>query len=201
MPLPTDERIRAMAAEILAQRKYARWHHQDVTAGWLRWVARELASWHRWIAELAEHSPLLFAGLLTLLTLVALALLGHVGWTVRQALRREPAVPAVPEPATPPAEAAERLATRGRFLDAARLMQLAVLEQLGRRRLVTLSAGESNAVLTARLATAPLPDHLGERAVALVRDLERRWFGDRQEDAALYAAWVSLHGDLTAALP
>jgi hypothetical protein len=198
MALPADDEIRAIAREILARAEYARWHQEEAAASWVEWLVREMVALQRWFADLAARSPVLFAALLGALALLAAGLFLHVAWTIRQSLRAEPdAAPGTPA-LRPPAETAARLAAGGRFLDAARLMQAAVLEHLVSRRLVALSPAESNAVLTARLAAAPLPGDLGGRAVALVRGLERRWFRDRLEDEALYEAWVRLHGDLVA---
>lgn len=199
MPLPTDERLRAIAREILDQDRYARWRSDDVAVSWVAWLLAELADLQRAMADLASRSPMLFALLLTALGLVAVLLLGHVVWTIRRSLRpvdeHRPAQPI----RRSPGEAAAALAERGRFLDAARLLQLAVLEHLARRHLVAVTPAESNAALAGRLEAAPLPDDLGDRTVTLLRALEYRWFRDRVEDEALYAAWLRLHGDVTAA--
>jgi hypothetical protein len=201
MALPTDDQLRAFAREILAQEKYARWRHEEVAMSWMQWLLHERLRLQTWLSDLAARSPLLFAALFTVLGLIAAALLFHAGWTIRQSMRAEPArAPDLPSP-PPPAEAAARLAAGGHFLDAARLLQIAVLEHLVSRRLVTLSPAESNAVLTARLERASLPGDLAGRAVALVRGLERRWFRDRAEDATLYDAWRRLHGDLVTEVP
>lgn len=196
MALPADEQIRSIVREILAREEYALWRREEVTTSWLAWFVREMAALQRWFADLAARSPVLFAVLMGALALLAATLFLHVGWTIRQSLRLDPDAAPATAATPPPAETAARLAEGGRFLDAARLMQAAVLELLVHRRLVDLSPAESNAVLTARLTAAPLPGDLADRAVALVRSLERRWFRDRVEDEALYDAWVRLHGDL-----
>jgi hypothetical protein len=198
--LPSDAEARALVQEILAQAKYAKWRVTGIGNSWVEWFFSELARVQRWFAELAATSPALFVFTLVGMGLLAGALLAHVVWSVRRALR-DGAGDAPVDAGGARREAAEtaaELAAQGRYLDAARLMQVAVLETLARRRAVPLSPAASNAVVIARLASATISPEFQERTAALMRRLERRWFRDRQEDAPLYEDWVRLHHDLAA---
>jgi len=197
MSNPSDEHVRALAKEILARPEYVRWRHDELTASWTKWIFRELAELQRALGALATESPWLFATILVGLTLVALALLTHAGWSIWRSLQPDESDQsrAAPERTSPMATAGT-LAESGRFLDATRVIQLAVLEHLVARRVLVLAPAESNAVLTKRLQTGALPPALGHRIVDLVTELERRWFRDRTEDERLYHDWRRLHDDV-----
>jgi hypothetical protein len=181
---PSDAHVRALAEEILRRGEYANWRS-------MQWLERALA----WLSQLSENRPPLYWVLLAVLLLLALVLIAHVTIAVRAAL-------AVPPPATPEPPGAtgvefvveaEALAASGRFLEAARRLQLAVIQLLLRRRVVTLARSESNRILRARLRDAPLTEADRRDLVALVDRFERSWFRDRAGDRALYEAWRGLH--------
>ena len=100
--------------------------------------------------------------------------------------------------AAPPrfADEAAALAASGAFLEAARRLQLAVLDLLLRRRVLELGRADANRALRDRLHRAPLPDAERIDLLALIDRFERAWFRDRIEDPALYADWRSLHARL-----
>lgn len=195
-----DDAIRALAAEILRRDEYAGTRRAlaawDSLREWLAWL-EALLGW----GELRDTNPALFYAILAALLVVAAALVAHIAWTVRAALvfpaARPPA--AAGEPRARFAEDAEELARAGRFLEAARLLQLAVLEILLRGRVVELARSEPNRVLRRRLAAAPLADAERRDLVALLDRYERRWFRDREEDAGLFEGWRALHRRLVAA--
>ena len=190
-PAPSDEQVRALAAEILRRAEYERW--RDAV-----WIERVLG----WLSHLAENRPPLYWALLAVLLLLAVVLIAHVTIALRAALAVPPhATPEPPAAADPRFVAeAEALAASGRFLEAARRLQLAVIELLLRRRVITLARSESNRVLRARLLhDAALPEAERRDLVALVDRFERSWFRDRAGDRALYEAWRGVHDRLAAA--
>jgi hypothetical protein len=191
-----DERVRELAHTILTRREYARFRPLDpeLVGRFTRWLADAI----RWLADLYEVSPLLWYALFFSLLLVSAALLAHVVWTVRVALR-------APAPATPRAEReerprfdreAERLAAAGRLLEAAHAMHLACIERLLRSGALELRRHEANRTLRRRLAAAALaPAQRGE-FLRLLDALEARWFRDptpRAPDAELFEGWRALH--------
>jgi len=178
--VPSDEQVRALAAEILRRTEYARWR----TPGWL-------AAFLRRLAHLSDDSPPLYWSLVAALLVLAVLLIVHVTTAIRSAF-------AVPTPAEPArAESARRrfvdeaedLAAAGRFLEAARRLQLAVIELLLSRRVVTLARSEPNRILRARLREARLPEAECRDLLALIDRFERSWFRDRSGDRSLYEAW------------
>jgi hypothetical protein len=85
------------------------------------------------------------------------------------------------------------LAGRGEYLEAARHVQLAVLEVLVARRVISLARSEPNGVLRERLRGAALPDHERGLCLALLGRLERACFRDHLGSEDLYQAWCALH--------
>jgi len=188
----SDERVRELAADILAREEYAAFRVDlEAWQGLLRWLG-ELASW---LENLRVVSPVLYGLLVAGLALIALALLAHVVWTVSLALRMPP--PASPSSDAPPGPGllaqAESLAGEGRFLEAARHVELATLELLLEERVIELARSEPNRVLRRRLRAAPLPAPERRQLLGLLDRLESGLFRDRVEDPELYAGWRALH--------
>jgi hypothetical protein len=188
---PTDAHVRALAKQVLARPEYATWHSDS--AAWLK-------GFLAWLHALPDTSPALYWTLLGGLALVVLVLLAHVVWTLRAALAAP--VPPTSRRAAPEeagfAEEAARLADEGRFLEAARRLQLAAIDLLLRHRVLELGRSDPNRTLRRRLRDAALPEPARGDMLALIDRLERSWFRDRSEDAALYAAWRALHVRLAA---
>jgi HEPN domain-containing protein len=191
-PAPPDAEVRALAGAILKRTEFAVWH--DVP-----WLLSALA----WLSGLWRTDPVLYWALLVGLVALAAILLTHAAWAVRRAL----AVPAPRAPsrpgsaASPPfLEEADVLAERGKFLEAARRVQLAALDLLLRARVVELGRSDPNRTLRRRLHDAALPEAERHDLLALIDRLERRWFRDRHEDRELYDRWRRLHVRLGAVL-
>lgn len=197
--LPPDPEIRRLAREILEQREYARYRlEQEAWLDLFERLARWLQRLPDWSYDLALESPLLYWSLLAGLLLMALGLLAHVVWTLRAALLApapEPIVRDRPAPRDFLGEA-ERLAQQGRFLEAARRVQLACLELLLRRGVIELGRADPNRVLRRRIAGAELPDTERSEFVALLDRLEAHLFRDADEDSELYSRWLRLHRTL-----
>jgi hypothetical protein len=188
----SDERVRELAADILAREEYAAFRVDlEAWKGLLGW----LADWAAWLENLRVASPALYGLLLAGLLFVALVLLAHVVWTVSLALRMPP--PATASSAAQPGpgllDQAESLAREGRFLEAARRVELATLALLLEERVIELARSEPNRVLRRRLRAAPLPAAERRQLLGLLDRLESGLFRDRLEDPELYAGWRALH--------
>lgn len=196
-----DARVRELALEILQRQPYAGWR----TSGTVR--LRGLFAWlddvMRWLETLSIEQPVLYVALVVGLLLVSALLLAHVVMSLRAALRAPAAAAA--ESAPPAgrgfAAEAEALAAQGRFLDAARRLQLATIELLVGRGQIALSRFEANRVLRARVQHAALSAGDRRALVDLLDRLERSWFRDRAGDAELYGAWRAMHGRLRGEAP
>ena len=191
LPTPSDEAVRELATRILERPEYASWRHPYRLEPFLDWLGT------LWI-----HHPVLYWTLLAGLVLVAALLLGHVAWALRTALAASAPGTAGSAPLAEPrfADEAEALARRGRFLEAARYLQLAVLQLLLHARVLELARSDANPVLKRRLDAAPLAETERRDLLVLIDRLERSWFRDRREDPQLYAAWRTLHARLGAGL-
>ncbi|MFI5321120.1 MAG: hypothetical protein ACHQ6V_16205 [Myxococcota bacterium] len=195
----SDERARELAAEIATRSEYAQHAIPDPASfqAVLRWFRGILD----WIDALYSASFELWLLLLIGLLLTALALLAHVVWTIRLAMRANEVAPGAaraPDRRRLDLEA-ESLAGDGRYLDAAHAMHLACIEQLVQGGVVELRRHDPNPTLRARLARARLTGEQRGEFLRLLDWLEQRWFRDpapEPRDAELFAAWRALHARL-----
>lgn len=199
-----DERIRELAREILSRREYARFRPFDSD------VLRYLLDWLReaidWLSALYVVSPGLWAVLFASLVLVSLALLAHVVWSIRVALRTNSIAPSRRAGAEPPdfEREAERLAADGRLLEAAHAMHLACIERLLRSRALELRRHDPNRTLRRRVAAAALLPEQKRDFARLLDQLEERWFRDptpQPRDLELLEGWRSLHARIPREAP
>jgi hypothetical protein len=195
----SDEEIRRLAGELLSGDEYARYRIDE--EAWLAFfdrLARGFDSLLAWFDGLRIESPLLYWSVLIALALVAIALLAHVIWSIRVALRA--GAPDDERAAVGPrrnlVEEAARLASEGRFLDAARRLEHACLDELMAQGAIELARGDANCVLRRRLSDAPLPELRRRELLGLVDRLESRLFRDPVEDAELYRGWRRVHARL-----
>lgn len=201
-PLP-DDRVRALAAEILARDEYARW--RPANAQWwldlLQQLQRWLAGFSDWMQALSVAQPLLYWLVVAGLVLVPLLLLAHVVWTLRVALAGSRPL-ASPPPASSDEprflDEAEHLAQAGCFLDAAHRVQLAAIDVLLRRQVLELARSDPNRILRRRLAESRLSEDDRRDFLALLDRFETHWFRDGYGDRDLYEAWRALHTRLCA---
>jgi len=199
--LPPDAEVQRVLAELLAQPRYARRKTDD--QAWLELLER-LGAWldgfQLWMADLSAAAPLLYWTLLLGLLGVGVALVAHMGLSLRAALRAPEArrVPTGAPANRDLAAEAQALASHGRFLEASRSMHLACLEVLVERGWVDLRRGETNRNLRHKLARAPLPAPQRRALAELLTRLERQVFRDRLEDRSLFEDWRGLHRELRA---
>jgi hypothetical protein len=198
LALPPDDRVRALASEILSRGDYARYRVDE--KAWRDLFERLQGWWHSfevWLAGLADTSPGLYALVVVGAFLLAALLLGHALWSVRAALRASPArEPLPPEPSADFSDEVRNLASSGLFLDAARALQRACLRLLIERGQLELARADANRTLRRRLAGTRLPESQRRELARLIDLLEERTFRDGTQDAALYQSWLRLHGAL-----
>ena len=203
----TDERVRALADEVLARSRYAAYRRPksqlQELPDWLRdsWEAVKrglLGS----LEGLLNDTPLALLARFLLATVIVVAVAAVMAALVR-ALRASPVAADAAEPDARGSvdEAswivqAEGFAGAGRFLEAAHCTQLAALQLLLSREWLALERSEPNRTLRRRLREARLPDTERVDFLALLDRLENRWFRDRVEDRDLYGAWRGLHARL-----
>lgn len=199
----SDERAREAAIEVATRWHYARFAIPErfSSSDLLRWFGALL----EWFANLYATSRPLWALLVFGLLATALALLGHVIWSIRRAMHASELTTA---PAREPSKRrldleAEALAGDGRFLDAAHAMHLACVERLVLAHVVALHRHDPNPTLRARLAAARLAEAERREFLRLLDWLEQRWFRDptpQPRDAELFAAWRALQSQLASAV-
>jgi hypothetical protein len=189
---PSDEQVRALAAEILGREEYFR--PGIAEEAWRALLARILG-FLDFLEALRIASPLIYWTILVGLLLVSLALLTHVVWTVRLALRIP--APETGKPGRPSGpgflERAESLAREERFLEAARQVELGALELLLRRRVIQLSRSDPGRALREQVRCSGLPEAERSSLVALQRRLEAGLFRENKADRSLYRAWRDLY--------
>ncbi len=194
----SDGQIRELAGEILGRWEYARWLAEWSELTFLKRILEFLDRWLSWMDGLWQTDPLLYWVILCGLFFVSIALILHIVWTLRIALRVQapPASEAAPEPRPVFAQEAESLAREGRFTEAAHRLQLACISILLECGALELDRSDPNRTLRARLRVALLSDDQRNEILSLVDRLERLWFRDRTEDRDLYADWQRFHGRL-----
>lgn len=194
----SDEQVRALANEILGREEY---FQPGLTEEAWRAVLERVLGFFDFLEGLRIASPVIYWLLLGGLAVVGVALIAHVAWTVRLALRMPgPEARAASRDAAGPGflEQAERLARDGRYLEATRHVELGSLELLLRRRVIDLSRSDPGRALRARVRASGLPEAEREALIALQERLEASLFRDHAADRALYEAWLALHRRLEA---
>lgn len=223
-PALSDERVRALADELLARSRYAAYRRPKSTLQeWVDALADRLRNAGNWLPDwVGDLWAWIKAALLQFLEgllgdeplailvrfLLAGAVLATSVWIVASVVRtlREGAGGDEAAGSAPAGvnghgwlARAEALAGQGRFLEAAHCTQLAALELLLSGEWLALERSDTNRTLRQRLREAPLPDAERSDFLALLDRLESRWFRDRVEDRDLYGAWRGLHARLEGA--
>ena len=195
----SDEEVRRLAGDLLSREEYARYRiDEEAWLAFFQRLTRGLDSLLAWFDGLRIESPLLYWSALIALALVAIALLAHVAWSIRAALRAGAPddARAAAGPRRDLVDEAARLASEGRFLDAARRLEHACLDELMAQGAIELARGDANRVLRRRLSDAPLPEPRRRELLGLLDRLESRLFRDPIDDAELYLGWRRLHTQL-----
>jgi hypothetical protein len=199
---PSDEAVRALAAEVLSRSEYASFRtlESESLRSFIQWLANLIDG----IDALPTTNPALYVLLLVGLLALAAGLLAHVVWSVRVALAATAPLPPPRREAGAPDLVAEAQALAGaaRYLEAAHTLQIACLGAVLERGAIELARHEPNRTLRERLGEARLPEPERREFLQLLGRLETRWFRDRtpeEADRELFAAWRDLHRRLRGA--
>jgi hypothetical protein len=185
---PADAVVREAVQRILERPEYASWRSST-----------SIERFIRWLVGLYADTPGAFAAISAALVLLLLLILWHLVWTIRRGLASEPRIGTAALAAGPSfVDEAAVFASRGRYLDAARAVQLGTIELLVRTDRIRLGRGDANRVLRERVRDARIAAPLREDLVDSIGLLERRWFRDREEDEDLYRRWQQVYGRLAA---
>lgn len=205
-PLP-PERVRELAHAILERPQYKNFRPESYDLFAL--IAEKWRALMDWLLGLREADERLYWLLVCGLGVICLALVLHVVWTVRSALRSAPpsAASDVHVQEHDFAREARALAGRGQHLEAAHRLLLASLRGLAQRRLIPLRPEDGNHAVCRQLSASGLPAALRGRLIALILETERAWYGAGEgpahTPASLYERWDTAYAQLSAlgALP
>lgn len=188
-----DARVRALVGAILDRPRYRAFRPESDD------FKRILADcWRKaltFLLELYDDNPVLYWLLLIGLSVVCVALLAHITWTLLGALRAQPHAPSVER--VPDeidfAQQAQQLAERGQHLEAAHRLLLAGLRALAKGRHIALQPEDGNRAVCRKVARSGLPQELREQLIGLIAQTEHVWFGGAGDDGALgrelYQRW------------
>ncbi|HKD65336.1 MAG TPA: hypothetical protein VKB84_00745 [Candidatus Binataceae bacterium] len=190
MPEPSDSAVRELARQILARREYGL-VNENPTPAWVDWLRRFLA----WIEILRVNSPGLYWAFIAALSILVLAAIAQIVWSVRAALRAQapPAQPLSTDRRADLEGEASQLAGSGRFLEAAHRLMIACFGLLAERSVIELRPDCSNRWIRSALRGSALAEALAIEVGALVERTERRWFGNRDNEPDIYFQWRSVY--------
>jgi hypothetical protein len=188
LPDLSDPRVIELTQQILARPEYAGAKSQFAPDSIIQKILNWLTNWD----GLHSSSPVLYWTVVVLCGFAMLALIAHIVWTISIAMRApapEAHTTITGSPARDLAAEAAALAAGGRYLDAAHHMMIASFRALGERAVIELRPDRSNRWIRAALRDSRLGADLTSELDRLVAETEHRWFGARENDAAIYSAW------------
>lgn len=179
---PSAEAIRRKAAEVVSRPDYQLEQGldegtQSLLLTFLLWILKPFV----WLFEAMEGLPIgLRVLFIILLSVIAIALIAHIVWTLVSAIRqtpgREPRTLADRDQPADPAElesAARAAETAGEHLEAVRLLFRAALLRIEAAEKKKLRVGITNRELLRRYRTSALGDPLQ----LFVETIDRKWYG------------------------
>ncbi|MHB8384728.1 MAG: hypothetical protein ACYDC3_20615, partial [Candidatus Binataceae bacterium] len=178
MPDLRDPAVLKLTHQILARPEFAAAANANRTTDW----GSTIAQWIARLESLRETNPILYWTIFGGVIAVAIALFGHMIWTIWIATHTSaPSENRAAREATPDlaAEAAS-LAADGYYLEAAHRLMLASFRTLGERAVIQLRPDRSNSWIRAELRKSALGAELAADLDRLVERTERRWFSDRE---------------------
>jgi len=89
------------------------------------------------------------------------------------------------------------LASNGSYLDAAHALMIASFRTLGERSVIELRPDRANRWIRGALRDSNLGRELSLNLENLIDQTERHWFGDRENDPAIYSQWRTAYSELT----
>ncbi|MGH7933909.1 MAG: hypothetical protein ACREQN_12200 [Candidatus Binataceae bacterium] len=194
----SDAAVRKLAHDILARPEYA--HAANPKLVLLAWL-RRLFEWSARFDLLRVSVPALYWTIIAVFAIVLFALIAHIIWALRMALRApRPVSRAIASESAPDLAAeAEALAATGRYLEAAHRLMIASFRALAEQSVIELRPDRSNRWIRGALRGSSLAENLAIEIDGLVERTERRWFGDRANDPDIYLQWRSTFARLSAA--
>ena len=189
---PSDNAVRDLAHKILARSEYDN-ARVSAPASWLASFLRRLFEWLGKFEMLHVHAPVLYWLVWAALLLIFAVLVTHIVWTISIALRApEPIEPQASDAdARDPRGDAERLAASGSYLEAAHVLMIASFRNLAENAVIELRPDRSNRWIRRALLASKLNSNLAAEIDSLIERTERHWFGDREENPAIYSQWRS----------
>ncbi|MGH7778432.1 MAG: hypothetical protein ACREQR_01205 [Candidatus Binataceae bacterium] len=187
MPDLSDPAVLKLTHQILARPEYAAATTSNTRAAWERWILQ----WLEKLQFLHDSSPILYWVIFAAVIAVAILLFAHIAWSIWVAMHTAaPREARIARPSAPDLSAdAAGLASDGHYLEAAHRLMLASYRMLGERSVIELRPDRSNRWIRAALRGSSLDGELAADLDSLVERTERRWFGDRENDSAIYAQW------------
>jgi Domain of unknown function (DUF4129) len=189
--------LSAVLRAVFAAREY-QWTNRAPSNAWV-WLMERLQRALAWLEHLRLTFPIHYYILLSVLTVVLVILLVHMGWVVAASLRpvvRAGSPPTITGPVRDAAwhvAEARRLGAAGRFAEALAHRFLAAVLELDARRVVQFHPSKT----PAEYAREARLDDLGRAELAgLVATLYRHLFGAEPCDAAEWQRFDALAGGI-----
>lgn len=195
----SDSAVRDLATKILKRPEYAG-AHPYTPPSWLASILRWMFGWLRNLDALHVSAPGLYWLVMVAMFAVFALLVAHIAWTISVAMRmRNPAEPPAAPGSEPrdPALEAEQLAATARYLEAAHYLMIASFRTLAETSVIDLRPDRPNRWIRMALRDSRLEPALAVRIEGLIERTERHWFGDRDNDPAIYSQWRSAYMELS----
>jgi hypothetical protein len=194
----SDSAVRDLATKILERPEYAE-AHQSTAPAWLTSALHWMFGWLRNLNGLHASAPGLYWLVMLALFGVFALLVAHIAWTISVAMRmRNPEQTAASgsDPRDPALEA-EQLAASSRYLEAAHYLMIASFRTLAETSVIELRPDRPNRWIRLALRDSRLEPDLAIKIESLIDRTERHWFGDRENDPAIYSQWRSAYLELS----
>jgi hypothetical protein len=197
LPDLSDSAVLKLAHQILARPEFA----AASDAKWMTDWGQRIGRWIARLEILRDGNPLVYWTIFGGVIAIAIALFGHIIWTIWIATHTHTPRENQIARATAPDLAAEaaRLAAQGYYLEAAHRLMLASFRTLGERAVIELRPDRSNRWIRGALHKSALGAELADDLDRLVERTERRWFSDREDDPAIYTQWRAAFERLSSA--
>jgi hypothetical protein len=181
--LPPASQVRSIAKTILEHPKFGR-HDSETAFGHLILTLKEFMSdsllWViKLLSRLFNHSPVLFFFVITVLVIVLVAIIGHIIYTIYQAMKKLPGASPYVASASDFGDPvflekqAELARDRGDNAEGIRLLLMAALLRIELENKSRLHRGSTNREYLRRFKNTPISDPLR----TMVDLVDARWYG------------------------
>ena len=195
----SDSAVRDLATKVLQRPEYAELH-RSTPPSWLASFFRWLFGWMGKLEILHVTAPGMYWLAMIAMFAVFALLVAHIAWTISVAMRmRNPSPPPTTRESAPrdPTLEAERLAASAGYLEAAHYLMVASFRVLAETSVIDLRPDRANRWIRTALRDSRLRPDLAARIEGLIENTERHWFGDRENDPAIYSQWHSTYRELS----